>query len=60
MTLAVKPVFPVALLLERRACLVVGSGPESLARTRALLEAGARPSVVSVSPMDEVVALAKN
>jgi siroheme synthase-like protein len=59
MTILAKPVFPVALLLEGRACLVVGSEPESLARTRALLEAGARPSVVCLAPSDELCALAQ-
>ena len=39
MTNSAKPVFPIALLLEGRACLVVGSGAELTSRTRALLEA---------------------
>jgi siroheme synthase (precorrin-2 oxidase/ferrochelatase) len=37
----VKPVFPVALKLEGRACLVVGSGEEARARAAALQAAGA-------------------
>jgi len=53
-----KAVFPVALLLEDRACLVVGSGAELTSRTQALLEAHARPSVVSSAPSDAVRALA--
>jgi precorrin-2 dehydrogenase/sirohydrochlorin ferrochelatase len=59
MTPPIKPVFPIALLLERRACLVVGSGPELLSRTRALLEAHARPVLVSSAPSDEVRVLAQ-
>jgi len=51
-------VFPVALLLEGRACLVVGSGAELTSRTQALLEARARPSVVSSAPSDAIRALA--
>ena len=60
MTLPVKPVFPIALLLEGRACLVVGSGPELTSRTRALLDAHAKPSVVSNAPSDEIRALAQS
>lgn len=44
------PVFPIALLLKGRACLVVGSGPEVISRTQALLNALARPIVVSRAP----------
>ena len=44
------PVFPIALLLKGRACLVVGSGPEVVSRTRALLDALARPTVVCSAP----------
>jgi precorrin-2 dehydrogenase/sirohydrochlorin ferrochelatase len=58
MTNPPKPVFPVALLLEGRACLVVGSGAELTGRTRALLDARARPSVVSSAPTEELRALA--
>ena len=54
-----QPVFPIALLLEGRSCLVVGSGPELLGRTRALLDARARPSVVSSAPNDDIRALAQ-
>lgn len=54
-----KPVFPIALLLEGRACLVVGSGPELLSRTQALLAAHARPSVVSSAPPEAIRALAQ-
>ena len=53
------PIFPVALLLEGRACLVVGSGPELTSRTQALLDARALPSVVSSAPSDEVRELAR-
>ena len=54
------PVFPIALLLEGRSCLVVGSGPELALRTRGLLEARARPYVVSVKPSDELKSLAES
>jgi precorrin-2 dehydrogenase/sirohydrochlorin ferrochelatase len=54
------PVFPIALLLTGRACLVVGSGAELTSRTRALLDAHARPSVVSTAPSAEVRALAQS
>ena len=53
-----RPVFPIALLLEGRACLVVGSGAELASRTRALLDALAEPTVVSASPSEEIRALA--
>jgi precorrin-2 dehydrogenase len=59
MTTNPRPVFPIALLLEGRACLVVGSGTELTSRTRALLDAHARPSVVSASPSEEIRALAQ-
>ena len=48
------PVFPIALLLEGRACLVVGSSAEVTSRTRALLDARARVVVVSSAPNDEI------
>ncbi len=54
------PVFPIALLLKGRACLVVGSGPEALNRTRALLDAQAHPTVVSAAPDAAVRALASS
>jgi siroheme synthase-like protein len=53
-----EPVFPIALLLKGRACLVVGSSPEAISRTHALLEARARPTVVSPAPSEELRALA--
>jgi siroheme synthase (precorrin-2 oxidase/ferrochelatase) len=40
------PAFPIALRLERRECLVVGSGEEALGRKQALEAAGARVRVV--------------
>jgi precorrin-2 dehydrogenase/sirohydrochlorin ferrochelatase len=55
-----KPVFPIALLLEGRACLVVGSGPEALSRTRALLDAHARVVVVSNPASEDIRALAQS
>ena len=33
--------FPLALVLEGRSCLVIGSGAEAVRRASALLEAGA-------------------
>jgi precorrin-2 dehydrogenase/sirohydrochlorin ferrochelatase len=60
MTTPHKSVFPVALVLDGRACLVVGSGPELASRTRALLDAHARPTVVSSAPSEELRALAQS
>jgi precorrin-2 dehydrogenase / sirohydrochlorin ferrochelatase len=60
MTNPASPVFPIALLLEGRACLVVGSGPELTSRTRALLEAHAKPVVVSNAPGEQLRELAQN
>jgi precorrin-2 dehydrogenase / sirohydrochlorin ferrochelatase len=54
------PVFPIALLLKDRACLVVGSGPEVMSRTQALLDALARPTVVCSAPDQAVRSLAAN
>lgn len=54
------PVFPIALLLKGRACLVVGSGSEVMNRTRALLDALAHPTVVSSPASEELRALAAN
>jgi len=58
MTTTAKPVFPVALVLAGRQALVIGSSAELVARTRALLEAEARPVVISPVPPEEVRALA--
>lgn len=44
------PVFPVALRLSGRKCLVVGSGREAARRTRDLLEAGARVWLIAADP----------
>ncbi|HWZ93172.1 MAG TPA: NAD(P)-dependent oxidoreductase [Polyangiaceae bacterium] len=60
MTHSPRSVFPVALVLEGRACLVVGSGPELLSRTRALLDVHAKPTVVSRAPSNEIRALAQS
>ncbi len=51
-------VFPIALLLKDRACLVVGSGAELTSRTQALLEVRARPTVISNAPNEAIRALA--
>ncbi|MEI9942032.1 MAG: NAD(P)-dependent oxidoreductase [Pseudomonadota bacterium] len=53
-----EPVFPIALLLKGRACLVVGSGAEVTSRTQALLEAHASPTVISGAPNAAIRALA--
>jgi precorrin-2 dehydrogenase/sirohydrochlorin ferrochelatase len=55
-----KPVFPIALLLEGRACLVVGSSAEVTSRAHALLEARARPVVVCSAPNDAIRALSQS
>jgi len=52
------PVFPIALLLKGRACLVVGSSAELVARTQALLDVHARPTVVSQAPNEAIRAFA--
>jgi siroheme synthase-like protein len=54
-----KPVFPIALLLEGRSVLVVGSTPEATSRTRAFLDARAKPVVVSLAPSDELIEWAR-
>ncbi len=56
----IHPVFPIALRLVGRACLVVGSSAELTLRTRGLLDAGARPVVVSRAPNEEIRALAQS
>jgi len=53
-----EPIFPIALLLKDRACLVVGSSSEVTSRTQALLEARARPIVVSSAPNETIRELA--
>jgi len=53
------PVFPIALLLKGRACLVVGRSAEVSGRTQALLAAGACPTVVSSAPDEGTRALAR-
>lgn len=54
------PVFPIALLLKGRACLVVGSSSEVTSRTRDLLAAGACPTIVSSAPNEAIRALARS
>ena len=53
-----QPIFPIALLLEGRACLAVGSSAELLSRTRALLDARAHVVVVSSAPSEDIRILA--
>ena len=53
-----EPVFPIALLLKDRACLVVGSGAEVVFRTQALLDAHALPVVVNNAPNEAIRAFA--
>jgi uroporphyrin-III C-methyltransferase/precorrin-2 dehydrogenase/sirohydrochlorin ferrochelatase len=51
-------VFPVFLKLEGRRVLVVGAGPVAAGKLRALLNAGARITVVAPEIVDEIAALA--
>lgn len=51
--------FPVALKLEGRACLVVGSSPEAARRARALADSGARVVVLAEDPCDELSAVVR-
>jgi precorrin-2 dehydrogenase/sirohydrochlorin ferrochelatase len=53
-------VFPVALVLEGRPCLVVGSGTEAAQRADALFRAGAVVTVVAEQPEPELLRLAQN
>jgi precorrin-2 dehydrogenase/sirohydrochlorin ferrochelatase len=50
--------FPVALKLIGRSVLVVGGGDEAALRAGALLDAGARVTVVSETPGEKLVAMA--
>jgi precorrin-2 dehydrogenase/sirohydrochlorin ferrochelatase len=50
--------FPLALVLEGRSCLVIGSGAEAVRRASALLEAGAVLEIVAAAPSDELRAFA--
>jgi siroheme synthase-like protein len=52
------PVFPVFLKLEGRRVLVVGAGPVAAGKLRALLDAGARVTVVAPDVVPEISALA--
>lgn len=47
--------FPLALKLEGRKCLVVGSTPEAAQRATAFLESGAEVHVIARSPSAELV-----
>ncbi len=51
-------VFPVAVRLDGRRCLVVGSGPDATRRTRDLLEVGARVRLVAEAPVAALRGLA--
>ncbi len=51
-------VFPVFLKLEGRRVLVVGAGPVAAGKLRALLEAGARITVVAPDVVPEIASLA--
>lgn len=55
-----QPVFPIALLLEGRTVLVVGSSAEATGRTRAFLDARAKPVVVSPAPSSALLAWASS
>jgi uroporphyrin-III C-methyltransferase/precorrin-2 dehydrogenase/sirohydrochlorin ferrochelatase len=52
------PVFPVFLKLEGRRVLVVGAGPVAAGKLRALLQAGARITVVAPDVVPEIASLA--
>src|SRR5687768_17419100 len=43
-------IFPIALVLEDRPCLVVGANADAAQRAAALLQAGARVSVITERP----------
>jgi uroporphyrin-III C-methyltransferase/precorrin-2 dehydrogenase/sirohydrochlorin ferrochelatase len=51
--------FPLFLKLAGRKVLVVGAGPVALGKVRALLEAGARVSVVAPEVVPEIASLAE-
>jgi len=51
--------FPLALELEGRSCVVMGSGQEAIRRARALLEAGAVVELVAESPSSELRSFAE-
>jgi precorrin-2 dehydrogenase/sirohydrochlorin ferrochelatase len=53
-----QPVFPIALLLEGRAVLVVGSSAAATSRTKAFLDAHAKPTVVSRAPSAQLLSWA--
>jgi siroheme synthase-like protein len=53
-------VFPVALVLEGRPCLVIGSSVEAAQRAEALFQAGAVVTVVAEQPEPELVRLAES
>jgi precorrin-2 dehydrogenase / sirohydrochlorin ferrochelatase len=52
-----QPVYPISLLLEGRACLVVGGGHVALSKISGLLDAGAVVSVIAPRILDEITAL---
>jgi siroheme synthase-like protein len=51
--------YPIAVHLEARRCLVVGSGDEAARRAASLGQAGAHVIVVAAAPCDELVRLAQ-
>jgi precorrin-2 dehydrogenase / sirohydrochlorin ferrochelatase len=50
-------VYPISLLIEGRACLVVGGGHVALSKITGLLDAGATVTVIAPHVLDEVTAL---
>jgi precorrin-2 dehydrogenase / sirohydrochlorin ferrochelatase len=50
-------VYPISLLLEGRACLVIGGGQLALSKITGLLDAGAAVSVIAPDVLDEITAL---
>ncbi len=51
--------FPVALLLQGRACLVVGNGREAALRVENLVAVGAQVTVLALAPEDVLLAAAR-
>jgi siroheme synthase-like protein len=53
-------VFPVALVLEGRSCLVIGDGAEAVQRAEALFRAGALVTVVTEQPEPDLLRLERD
>ena len=55
----IREVFPAALLLDNKACLVVGGGKVAFRKVNLLLAARAEVAVVAPEAVDELVELAE-